>query len=579
MAVLLTLGVSAKVTDAMKAIQKPVTIQNAPTPVCVKDMPLKTAVAMPQIALDSKAKAGALVSLADDGSAETSAYYSRSLGGFFTGISYPDQISYSGWNYFTFYPAFTDVTHTAYIPEGVTPSWTYYVNLDDTIGVDGGNEMTLTQALETGYTYAPELEAGDSLFAWGYLKAGGGAYYARSGIVIGETEYDTQYFLATNSDRSWTGNGSYVNPTQTCVNSTDVGTIYSDVDEGVSILEGVAEFISVDPNRPFVLNGVYPVVSCPETGGTVTLTIYKALQTEAGVYAGWTDEVVVTADVDIEPKQYGQMLEFSDLLTADPESGLDVPIVVDYPILVVLSSTDGAQFYPTWLNHAENIPTERHAFLYWQEMDPDTGEYEPVVTNANWGYNFAENDDDDPVIRYATAWQWQYDLDYNYLYSEEDTFEAPVEGGSKEFAIQANWSSKAWTIETADGDELPEWLTYEVEDITEEEDGETYYSGESVLTLTAAALDGDAREVDVVLYFDGAKQTIHVTQGGETPDPYDAADVNADGNVNAGDVSAVYNVMLGVEIDENIIKRADVNADGSVNAGDVSAVYAKMLGN
>ena len=54
-------------------------------------------------------------------------------------------------------------------------------------------------------------------------------------------------------------------------------------------------------------------------------------------------------------------------------------------------------------------------------------------------------------------------------------------------------------------------------------------------------------------------------------------DVNDDDSVNAGDVSAVYNVMLGITTDEAIIARADVNGDNSVNAGDVSAVYEIML--
>ena len=54
-------------------------------------------------------------------------------------------------------------------------------------------------------------------------------------------------------------------------------------------------------------------------------------------------------------------------------------------------------------------------------------------------------------------------------------------------------------------------------------------------------------------------------------------DVNSDGSVNAGDVSAVYNVMLGSETDADVMRRTDVNNDGSVNAGDVSAVYNVML--
>ena len=48
-------------------------------------------------------------------------------------------------------------------------------------------------------------------------------------------------------------------------------------------------------------------------------------------------------------------------------------------------------------------------------------------------------------------------------------------------------------------------------------------------------------------------------------------DVNNDGTVNAGDVAAVYNVLLGVDTEN--AARADVNGDGTVNAGDTSAVY------
>ena len=51
-------------------------------------------------------------------------------------------------------------------------------------------------------------------------------------------------------------------------------------------------------------------------------------------------------------------------------------------------------------------------------------------------------------------------------------------------------------------------------------------------------------------------------------------DVNGDGQVNAGDVSSVYEAILaGIYTEE-----ADVNNDGQVNAGDVSALYSIILG-
>lgn len=54
-------------------------------------------------------------------------------------------------------------------------------------------------------------------------------------------------------------------------------------------------------------------------------------------------------------------------------------------------------------------------------------------------------------------------------------------------------------------------------------------------------------------------------------------DVNRDGNVNAGDVSAIYSVILGTETDPAIVALADLNADSYVNAGDISALYALIL--
>lgn len=60
------------------------------------------------------------------------------------------------------------------------------------------------------------------------------------------------------------------------------------------------------------------------------------------------------------------------------------------------------------------------------------------------------------------------------------------------------------------------------------------------------------------------------------PEPL-SGDVNLDGTVNSGDVSTIYNVMVGVITDEDMVRRADVNGDGSVNSADVSAVYVFLL--
>ena len=50
-------------------------------------------------------------------------------------------------------------------------------------------------------------------------------------------------------------------------------------------------------------------------------------------------------------------------------------------------------------------------------------------------------------------------------------------------------------------------------------------------------------------------------------------DINADGNVNTGDVSTLYAAILAGNTDS----RFDINGDGNVNTGDVSALYALIL--
>ena len=56
---------------------------------------------------------------------------------------------------------------------------------------------------------------------------------------------------------------------------------------------------------------------------------------------------------------------------------------------------------------------------------------------------------------------------------------------------------------------------------------------------------------------------------------FERGDVNEDGNINAGDVSALYSVILGTDI--TFAHNADLNNDGNVNAGDVSTLYELIL--
>ncbi len=59
---------------------------------------------------------------------------------------------------------------------------------------------------------------------------------------------------------------------------------------------------------------------------------------------------------------------------------------------------------------------------------------------------------------------------------------------------------------------------------------------------------------------------------------YPLGDVNRDGNVDSGDVMAIYSSMAGNSNPE-IQSRSDVNSDGQVDSGDIMAIYKIMAGN
>lgn len=54
-------------------------------------------------------------------------------------------------------------------------------------------------------------------------------------------------------------------------------------------------------------------------------------------------------------------------------------------------------------------------------------------------------------------------------------------------------------------------------------------------------------------------------------------DVNHDGEVNISDVAFIINILLGKEVDDDVMKRCDVNNDGEVNISDVNSIIDILL--
>lgn len=106
-------------------------------------------------------------------------------------------------------------------------------------------------------------------------------------------------------------------------------------------------------------------------------------------------------------------------------------------------------------------------------------------------------------------------------------------------------------------------------------------SGIADTCYTVKALDGGIYEYMVkAIYTDGTESVWsniqHVTLTGGIA--VLMGDVNDDGEVNIGDVTAIIDYLLGNASDTFNIEAADVNGDGEVNIGDVTAIIDMLLG-
>ena len=106
-------------------------------------------------------------------------------------------------------------------------------------------------------------------------------------------------------------------------------------------------------------------------------------------------------------------------------------------------------------------------------------------------------------------------------------------------------------------------------------------SGIADTCYTVSALDGGIYEYMVkAIYTDGTEsvwsniQQVTLVGGGELPL---IGDVNGDGEVNIGDISAIIDYILGTATDSFNTEAADVNLDGEINIADVAAIVDMLL--
>ena len=146
------------------------------------------------------------------------------------------------------------------------------------------------------------------------------------------------------------------------------------------------------------------------------------------------------------------------------------------------------------------------------------------------------------------------------------------EGETIDAIVFDSWepsADDAWYV-TCNDEDVPDWLTIELEDYN---NSQGQFTGIVFGTVTAEPLpEGvDYREAIVRFEFPGAYVDYKFMQGEQHPGI--KGDVNGDGAVNIADINEVIDMIL-----SGTFKAiGDVNGDGSVNIGDINALIAIIL--
>lgn len=374
------------------------------------------------------------------------------------------------------------------------------------------------------------------------------------------------------------------------------------------------------PEHPYALKSVavdYGTFKVdPETGGTLTANVYR-LKQDPPQYVNGENVVLMPEDMELLTSTTIQvdttsekaswlifpMMATDEGLTFESSYHIDFPILVEitgYNAEPVIDEEAGALTYAdngildfSGLICSDYVTDEgfgETAYIkryVWYGRDTDNNPY--LLDNPHYEYEGLNNffQSGEMKAGFAINLEVEYPfMVYNYT-AENGEYTFPAEGGSytKTFgegsqavtldAISIySWNpSDDWTILTTDGEDVPEWLTIEPEDMYDENDE---FTGEVNVTAVAEPLPEGVtgRECTVSFSYTGAELTYHFIQGEISENK--KGDVNGDGEVNVSDVTALVNMILGVQ--EKDEARADVDGNGVINVSDVTALVNIILG-
>jgi len=365
-------------------------------------------------------------------------------------------------------------------------------------------------------------------------------------------------------------------------------------------IDGIAQAFE-KPTAPYLLKQV--VVDCAvlEVAAQVDMTckIYKL--DEIPAYGDTTEavlpeepgELIAMGRATLTPETANTTGDLIFFTLFGEEDGLeyDITPTIDCPILVVIDGYNDPEM--------ENL-TDFSAMVS-SDMDVDEGFGELAYLK------FGVNDEDGNLDHYVWAGLNNFFtsgamktgltiflntenpyLTYNYS-AEDGEYTFPVEGGlmRKEFGDHVCESIEFWSwtpsaddewFMSCNDEEVPEWLTIELEDIPA---ASGKFSGLVNATVNAEPLPEGVEYREAIVRFEipGNYIDYKFMQGTKPEPPVGLkGDVNNDGEINIADINALTEIILsGAAVDAETMYRADVAEDGELGIADVNALIALIL--
>ena len=511
--------------------------------------------------------------------------YMTPVGTFFSAFfPYSDSYFYS-YN-FALVPGNTELTWTN-ISTGIgsdTYDWIYYnPGLDEEYltQVEGEKDLVCTFPNYPGWWISPMLYAdgynetddeNGNYFTWGGALIMGGK--AEQDVLGDGTTLTNMYQFSPRADYNDIMRTGY-----SAGSSEDTNDFFGDLPAGYKP-EGAADgkiqnFVQIFnyPGKNYCFSRIQFYAYCNANAGD------KLIANVCAINDGMIDmdNPIATAVYEFPEAINGATTAIDFFFEKeDPELGLTEEdwLEIDGNIAIVIDGVNDVPEVSPILNAMTRVADLAHDELYsqfcngyamWDFYDEAGEVIETSFIPCHMGYYWGSGDDSGLPENHLLSINAQFA--YIETVAESATeYTIPAEGGEFTLELKASEPYDAWAV-----NEIPEWMSVEAEDEMETDDeGYVSYAGYTTLTITVEPNNNGT----IVYSLPGTEFKIIVGNGGSTVVP---GDVDGDGVVTAGDITALYNYLL--NNDSSGIVNGDQDGDGNITAGDITLIYNILLGN